>query len=88
MSFGFGIGDFIAIGNLAWKLYKDPYSVFRKAPKEIELIKDELSNLNNTIRVLRDDVETPSSVIRMAGPERAQLVNDAMKQVEGTLLRL
>lgn len=32
--------------------------------------------------------ETPSSVIRMAGPERAQLVNDAMKQVEGTLLRL
>lgn len=56
MSLGFGIGDFIAIGNLAWKLYKDYYSVFRKAPKEIELIKDELRNLNNTIRVLRDDV--------------------------------
>jgi len=71
MSFGFGIGDFIAIGNLVWKLYKDYYLVFRKAPKEIELIKDELSNLNNIIRVLRDDIEIPFLVIRMAGLERA-----------------
>jgi hypothetical protein len=35
MSFGFSVGDFIAVGSLAHKLYEDIYLVAPGAPEEL-----------------------------------------------------
>lgn len=89
MSFGFGIGDFVAVSELCWKLYRNVYSVSRDAPEELRNICDELGGLSNTIHLLNDDMNDPQSVLRQSGQEnRAQLAISIMKDTNNTLLRL
>lgn len=64
MSFGFGVGDFLAVGTLCWKLYQNVYKVSRDAPEELRGIRDELGALSNTIRLLTDDIQDPHSMLK------------------------
>jgi hypothetical protein len=46
MSFGFAVGDSIAVGQLAQSLYKDVYLVARGAPEEVRLLVSEVAILS------------------------------------------
>jgi hypothetical protein len=56
MSFGFSVGDFIAVGQLAFRLYRDCFMVTKGAPQEFQALTGELSNLHNTLKVLEEEV--------------------------------
>ena len=42
MSFGFGVGDFIAVSKLAW----DVYTAYKDAPEDFRNISDEIKSLH------------------------------------------
>ncbi|OPB37362.1 hypothetical protein A0O28_0042740 [Trichoderma guizhouense] len=88
MSFGFGIGDFIAVGELCWKLYSQVYKVSRDAPEELRGLNQELGNLHNTIQLLVEELKDEESVLRRSGDVRISLVNGAMSQSEETLKKM
>ncbi len=66
MSFGFALGDFLAVGNLAWKLYRDCYKVARGAPQEFQLLVTEISTLSNSLTILQEEVKNPESTLVQA----------------------
>ena len=45
MSFGYGVGDFLAISKLAWKVYT-AYKDYRDAPEGFSNISDEIKSLH------------------------------------------
>jgi len=85
MSFGFAIGDFIAAGELCWKIYRQVYEVSKGAPAEVQALHKELSNMSNVIRALVEDVKEPNSAVAQAGSDRIQLTNDIMQRTMETL---
>lgn len=88
MSFGFGIGDFIAVGELCWKLYSQVYKVSRDAPEELRGLNQELGNLHNTIQLLVEELKDEDSVLKRSGDIRINLVNRVMSQSEETLQKM
>ena len=56
MSFGFSIGDSIAAGELARRLYREFYLVAREAPEELKLLMTEVGALSQSIDFLIDEV--------------------------------
>lgn len=88
MSFGFGIGDFIAVGELCWKLYSQVYKVSRDAPEELRGLNQELGNLHNTIQLLVEELKDEDSVLKRSGDVRIKLVNRVMSQLEETLKKM
>ncbi|KAL6700962.1 hypothetical protein J3F84DRAFT_344450 [Trichoderma pleuroticola] len=88
MSFGFGIGDFIAVGELCWKLYSQVYKVSRDAPEELRGLNQELGNLHNTIQLLVEELNDEDSVLKRSGDVRINLVNRVMSQAEETLKKM
>ena len=85
MSFGFAIGDFIATGELCWKIYRQVYEVSKGASAEVQALHKELSNMSNVIRALVEDVKEPNSAVAQAGSDRIQLTNDIMERTMETL---
>ncbi|RYP53275.1 hypothetical protein DL768_001715 [Monosporascus sp. mg162] len=88
MSYGFGIGDFVAVGDLCWKLYRNVVQVARDAPKEIRSLQQDLSNLSNVIKALQEDATQPGSAIAQAPPDRVRLGKDLLVRTEEVLRRL
>jgi hypothetical protein len=88
MSFGFAIGDFIAAGELAHRLWREVYMVARTAPEEVRSLSSELSVLSQSIRLLVECASNPESILVRAGEERVQLVNTMISGANETLLRL
>lgn len=88
MSFGFSIGDFIAVGELCWKLYRDVYAVSKNAPAEVQLLHKELSDVSNVIKALIEDVQQPDSGIAQAGPDRVELTITIMGRTKDILVEL
>ncbi|KAL6805508.1 hypothetical protein J3E68DRAFT_433493 [Trichoderma sp. SZMC 28012] len=88
MSFGFGIGDFIAVGELCWKLYSQVYKVARDAPEELRGLNQELGNLHNTIQLLVEELKDEDSVLKRSGDVRINLVNRVMSQSKETLQKM
>ncbi|RYP78194.1 hypothetical protein DL771_000671 [Monosporascus sp. 5C6A] len=88
MSYGFGIGDFVAVGDLCWKLYRNVVQVARDAPKEIRSLQQDLSNLSNIIKALQEDSTQPGSAIAQASPDRVRLGKDILARTEEVLRRL
>lgn len=82
MSFGFAIGDFIAVGQLAQSLYKDVYLV---ALEELRLLLSEMATLSQSINLLIEEVKSPTSTLIRAGESRVKMVNEMMKQANATL---
>ncbi|KAL7937149.1 hypothetical protein V8C35DRAFT_294889 [Trichoderma chlorosporum] len=88
MSFGFGIGDFIAVGELCWKLYSQVYKVSRDAPEELRGLNQELGSLHNTIQLLLEELKDEDSVLIRSGDARLNTVRRVMSRSEETLKKM
>jgi hypothetical protein len=88
MSFGFSVGDFMATGQLAWRLYRDYYRVARVAPTELGLLRGEIGTLSNAIQILQEEVDNEESILRRSGEDRIRMVNEMMGRVADTLKEL
>lgn len=88
MSFGFGIGDFIAVGELCWKLYSQVYKVSRDAPEELCGLNQELGNFHNTIQLLLEELNDNNSVLFNSGDVRIDTVRRIMSHSEETLKKM
>lgn len=84
MSFGFGVGDFLAVGNLAWRVYrscKDLTEEFQEACREALTI-------HTVIRELQDEATDPQSPLNSRGALRKQELVQLIKNLERTLREL
>ncbi|KAH0558859.1 hypothetical protein GP486_004507 [Trichoglossum hirsutum] len=88
MSFGFANREFIAAGELAWKLYRDCYTIARGAPQEFQLLLGEISTLSNSLKILQEEVSDPGSTLVQAGEDRIRMVNEMVSCVNVTLKEL
>ncbi|KAF8245176.1 hypothetical protein K440DRAFT_604272 [Wilcoxina mikolae CBS 423.85] len=88
MSFGFSVGDFIAVGTLAWNLHRKCYLVARDAPEEFKQLVKELNTLSSAIQILEEEVKDLDSTLMSAGEERIRMVKEMMSRIEETLKKL
>ena len=88
MSFGFSAGDFLEVGHLAWRLYRDCYKVARGAPQEFQLLVAEISTLSNSLTILQEEVKDPESTIVQAGEDRVRLIKGMLGNILVTLKKL
>ncbi|KAF5724525.1 oxidoreductase like [Fusarium mundagurra] len=88
MSFGFGVGDFIAVGELCWKIYSRVYKVSRDAPEELRALIQELGNLSNTMNLLNEELRDQEEWIKRAGERRLEYTCKVMGQVNATLQKM
>jgi len=88
MSFGFSVGDFIAVGTLAWNLHRQCYLVARGAPEEFKQLVKELNTLSSAIQVLEEEVKDENSILMSAGEERICMVKEMICRIEETLKKL
>lgn len=72
MSFGFSIGDFVVLANLARDLYKQ----CKDAPEEFRNVRKEVDSLRVAIRQLRKEAESEHSLLNRGGPEELQRRKD------------
>lgn len=82
------VGDFIAVGNLAFNIYRQCYLVAKGAPQEFQLLLSELTTLSTSIRLLQEECQNPESVLVRSGEDRIRMVKELLKRVENTLLDL
>jgi hypothetical protein len=68
MSFGLSVGDFIAIGSLALRLYVN----YHEGPLEFQEVLRELLSLHTTLEELRNDVVNPSSALSRCSSSKQQ----------------
>jgi len=85
MSFGISVGDFFAVGGLAWRLYHDCFLVAKGAPHEFRLLVDELKTLHATMKLFEDEFNDPTSVLVLAGEEQLRMVQNLLEQVKHVL---
>jgi hypothetical protein len=88
MSAGLAIGEFIAVGQLAFRLYRDCFMVAKGAPQEFQVLKGELSNLNNTLKILEEEVKNSESILLEAGEDRVRMVKEMVSGINVTLKKL
>ena len=75
MSFGFGVGDFNAVGTLAWKIYKST----KDAPESFRNIHLEILSMHAVIKEAEETIfQTPLPQVRQA---RLQTVGNGCSQV-------
>lgn len=85
MSFGFSVGDFIAVAELSWNLYRYCYVVARGAPHDFQLLLQEITTLSQSIKFLQLEAQDPNSTLVRAGEDRVRMVKEMMNRVEVTL---
>lgn len=85
MSFGYGIGDVIAVGELAWKLHHDCYLVARGAPQEFKLLVDELKTLHMSMKMFEEELQNNDSILSRSGNDRKKMIADMVGQVRTIL---
>ncbi|TVY75589.1 hypothetical protein LSUE1_G005386 [Lachnellula suecica] len=90
MSFGFSVGDFIAVGQLTWTVYKG----CKGAPGEFQELSRELSTLHTVLHELEDEAKTPTSLLNRRGSSRKAEIDslvtnlsDVLKQIEDIVKR-
>ncbi|KAH7207543.1 hypothetical protein BKA60DRAFT_624307 [Fusarium oxysporum] len=88
MSFGFGVGDFIAVGELCWKIYTRVYKVSRDAPEELRALIQELGNLSNTMTLLNEEFRDTEEWVKRAGERRLEYTCKVMRQAKETLQKM
>lgn len=67
MSFGFGVGDFIAVGELAKRLYEDIDA--RHEAKELHALQNELWTLSMSMELLIEKFSGPDSTLAVGEEE-------------------
>lgn len=88
MSFGFGVGDFIAVADLAWNLYRYCYIVARGAPEDFQSLLHEITVLSQSIKLLQEEAKDPNSILVRSGQDRVTMVREMIIRVEATLREL
>jgi hypothetical protein len=88
MSFGFSVGDFVAVVILARDLYKDIYKVARHAPEEVQILGKEIAILAESIDLLIAEIKDPDSILVRAGEDRVALTNNIIDRTKITLSSL
>ena len=88
MSFGFSIGDFIAVTNLAWKLHQDCYKVLQDCPQEIRDLSRDLATVYGVLRHIQEDLDSSGSSIKAHGEGRAKLLQAMVANLDKTLKNL
>jgi hypothetical protein len=88
MSFGFGTGDFIAVGELCWKLCSQVYKVSRDAPEELRGLNQELGNFHNTIQLLLEELKDKDSVLLNSGDIQTDTVRRVISHSQETLKKM
>lgn len=88
MSFGVGVGDVIAVAELAWKLYHFCFVVSRGAPHEFQLLLQQITSLSQSVQLLQLEAKNPTSTLLSSGPDRIQMVGEIMCRVKETLMEL
>lgn len=61
MSFGFSVGDFVSIANLAWTTYQ----ACKNAGGEYQSLSHEVKSLHIALDRLKDEAEKPGSLVRL-----------------------
>lgn len=59
MSFGFAVGDFLAVSSFAWTLYRS----CKGASVEFEEVSREIISLHTCIKELEEDARNPDSLL-------------------------
>lgn len=88
MSFGFSVGDFLAVTELAWNLYRNCYVVARGAPEEFQHLVREIATLSQSIQFLQEEASNPNSTLVRSGEDRIRMVREMISRVEVTLKEL
>lgn len=88
MSFGFGVGDCIAVAKLAWSLYHDCYLVAKGAPQEFRLVVEQIKDMHMTMKMLEEELSDPNTILVRAGEDRQHMVQNMLKQTHGVLVDL
>lgn len=88
MSFGFGVGDILGTGQLAFKLWKHCYKVARDAPEDFKVLVADIATLSQSITFLGEEINDPNSTLMRAGDDRIRMMREMMVRVEATLMEL
>lgn len=88
MSFGFGVGDIIGTGQLAFKLWKHCYQVARDAPEEFKILVSDIATLSQSLTFLGEEVNNPNSTLVRAGDDRVRMMREMIVRVDATLNEL
>jgi hypothetical protein len=84
MSFGFGVGDFLAVGQLAMKLF----NACAAAPSEFQELRRDLSSIHTALYGLQSQAEDPTSLLRQRYGDRKPEWITLRQNLEATLLEL
>jgi len=84
MSFGFAIGDFVALGKLAWGLYKQ----CKGASAEFAEICNEVLSIHTALRELEDEAQNEDSILNRAGKGRQKELNNIVQNCTQILRQL
>lgn len=84
MSFGFGVGDILGAGQLAYTLWKYCYKVARDAPDEFKRLIAEIGTLSHSISFLGEEAKDPNSTLMRGGSDRIRMMGEMIARVEVT----
>ncbi|ERF69902.1 hypothetical protein EPUS_05446 [Endocarpon pusillum Z07020] len=84
MSFGFAIGDFVALGRLAWGLYKQ----CKGASAEFAEVCHEVLSIHTALRELEDEAQNEDSILNRAGKGRQKELNNILQNCTEVLGQL
>jgi Hsp70 protein len=84
MSFGFAIGDFVALGKLAWGLYKQ----CKGASAEFAEICNEVLSIHTALRELEDEAQNEDSILNRAGKGRQKELSNIVQNCTQALQKL
>ncbi|KAL8642606.1 MAG: hypothetical protein Q9226_008488 [Calogaya cf. arnoldii] len=59
MSFGFGVGDFVTVGTLAWKVYKNVYKAAKDAPESFQKVHRDVLSLHAVLKEAGESIFDP-----------------------------
>lgn len=80
--------DILALAKLAWDLYHTCYLAARDAPDGFRQLVNELANLQEVLRSLRDDVNSNASFFDQLDDGRRQIFARCLRSCFATLHRL
>lgn len=84
MSFGFSVGDFVAVGKVVLQLY----NACRNAPREFQEISGELSSIHTVLSGLAEQAKDPTSLLLRRGGDRSLEWISIRENLESTLAEL
>lgn len=85
MSFGFGIGDILAVSELASHLYRRCYFLAPGASQEFQLLLQEIGTLSQSIVILQQEARNPDSVLLRSWEEGDRMNSEMIAGVKVTL---